>query len=167
MSFFHKKNYQFKKKYLNAKANIGETLWAKKVEREAKGNEQVLVTKGEWKCNLFVYEMILDSGYDIGTPNKVRWISHPILTYKRKNLRPPCCSDWYNLKVEGFIYLGEGEKGKNNCQKGDIVTNGTHMGIIAGDGKTISANEKEVVENEWGYTGKEGVLRFFRYDDSQ
>ena len=56
--------------YKNAYSHIGETYWAKKKERQAEGNEHVFFKKGEWKCNLFVYEMILDSGYDIGTPNK-------------------------------------------------------------------------------------------------
>ena len=153
--------------YLNARANIGETVWAKNVDRQAKRNEEVFVTEGEWKCNLFVYEIILVSGYDIGTPNRARWISHPILNIKGKNKRPPCWSDWYNEKVEGFILIGEGEEGKKYCQKGDIVTNGVHIGIIAGDEKTISANEEQVVENDWGYRGNEGVLKYFRYDDSQ
>ena len=153
--------------YLNAKANIDETAWAKDVDRQAKRNKEVFVTEGEWKCNLFVYEIILVSGYDIGTPNRARWISHPILNIQGKNKRPPCCSDWYNLQVEGFTFIGEGEEGKNKCKKGDIVTNGVHIGIIAGDGETISAAKEKVVKNDWGYRGDEGVLRYFRYDDNQ
>ena len=95
--------------YLNAKANVGETVWAYQVERQAKRNPKVFVTKDEWKCNLFVFQIILASGYDIGTPNTTGW-SHPFLYFQGKNLRPPCCIDWYNEIVPGFILIGEGEE---------------------------------------------------------
>lgn len=57
--------------YKNEEANIGDKSWAKDVDRQAKRNENVFVLKDEWKCNLFVYEIILASGCDIGTPNNV------------------------------------------------------------------------------------------------
>ena len=60
---------------LNAQENINETAWAKDNDRQAKRNENVYVLKGEWKCNLFVYEIILASGYDIGTPNEENYIN--------------------------------------------------------------------------------------------
>ena len=150
--------------YLNAKANVGETVWAYEVDRQAKKNPKVYFTGNEWKCNLFVYEMILDSGYDIGTPNTAGF-KHLILFFQGKNKRPPCCMDWYNEKVPGFILIGEGEEGKQNCIPGDIVTDGTHMGIIAGNEQTISAAYDEVVENDWGYRGNEKrTLKYFRYN---
>lgn len=46
--------------------------------------------------------MILDSGYDIGTPNKMSCFKHPILCYRDQAKRPPCVSDWKNEEVPGF-----------------------------------------------------------------
>lgn len=153
--------------YLNAKANVGETAWAKDVDRQAKRNEAVFVKKGEWKCNIFVYEIILASGYDIGTPDKrnVNCLAHPILCIKGKNKRPYVCEDWYNNEVPGFDFIGEGDEGKKKCKPGDIITNGSHIGIIAGNDKTISAGEDKVVEGDWGYRGDEGNLKIFRYSN--
>ena len=96
--------------YLNAKANV---------DRQAKRNEAVFVKKGEWKCNIFVYEIILASGYDIGTPEKrnVNCLAHPILCLKGKNKRPYLCEDWYNNEVPGFDFIGEGYEGKKKVSK--------------------------------------------------
>ena len=152
--------------YSNAKNNVDETLWAYDVDRQAESNDQVYVTSGENKCNLFVYEMILASGYDIGTPNTAGF-SHIYLWLKGKYNRPPCCSDWYNKKVPGFTFIGEGEEGKRICQQGDIVTDGKHVGIIAGNGKTISAAHDKVVENDWGFRQNQKKLRYFRYGDGK
>ena len=144
--------------YSNAKAKVGETAWAYEVERQAKNNPKVYVTGNEWKCNLFVYEMILDSGYDIGTPNTAG-LKHLFLFFQGKNKRPPCCKDWYNVKVPGFKLIGEGEE-----EPGDIVTDGKHIGIIAGNEQTISATYDEIVENDWGYRkNQKKTLKYFRY----
>ena len=150
--------------YSNAKANVGETAWARDVERQAKRNENILVKEGEWKCNLFVYEIILASGYDIGTKS-INCILHPILCMMGKTQRPPVCENWYNGEVSGFSFIGEGDEGKKNSKKGDIITNGSHIGIIAGDEKTISAAEDMIVENDWGYRGNEGNLKIFRFSE--
>ena len=56
-------------------------------------------------------------------------------------------------------------KEKKNSKKGDIITNGSHIGIIAGDEKTISAAEDIIVENDWGYRGNEGNLKIFRFSE--
>lgn len=75
--------------------------------------------------------------YDIRTPNRAGW-SHPILKYKRKNLKPPCTQDWFNNKVKYF-------KPVNNLTKaeiGDTITNGKHIGIVSGFHTTISASAK-------------------------
>ena len=149
--------------YNNAKSHIGETYWAKKEERQAEGNEHVFFKKGEWKCNLFVYEMILASGYDIGTPNKMSCIKHPILCFKHQTERPPCASDWKNEKVSGFVLIGEGDQGRKKSKKGDIITDGSHVGIISIDNQTISATSEEIVENDWGFKGEKN-MKIFRYE---
>lgn len=148
--------------YLTAKANIGDESWAKGSKRQAKRNDKVCFTAGEWKCNLFVYEVILAAGYDIGTPNKTG-LSHPILNLEGKNERPPCAIDWYNKTVGGMEFIGEGDDGKKNCKEGDIITDGTHMGIVAGNNTTISAGEFEILHNDWGFRGNENrPVRIFR-----
>ena len=49
--------------YLTAKENIGETAWAKNVARTARRNSKVKFGKGEYKCNLFVYEVLFSCRY--------------------------------------------------------------------------------------------------------
>ena len=111
--------------------------------------------------------MILDSGYDIGTPNKMSCIKHPILCYKDKAKRPPCVSDWKNEEVPGFVLIGEGDEGRKNSKKGDIIAAGTHVGIISENNKTISSTDKEIVENNWGFRGDEEDLKIFRYEGDE
>ena len=65
--------------YLTAKENIGETAWAKDAERQAKRNRNVKFKSSENKCNLFVYEVLLAAGVDIGTPNQLEAWKQPIL----------------------------------------------------------------------------------------
>ena len=146
--------------YLNAEKNIGETAWAKDKKRQAKRNEHVCFTAGEWKCNLFVYEILLASGKDIGTPNKANALHHPILALENKLDRPPCAIDWYNKTVSGMTFIGEGDDGKSKCKQGDIITNGEHIGIVAGNNKTISATASQIEHNNWGFRGEN--VRIFR-----
>ena len=164
ISIFADKEFTQLKIYLNAKENIGETAWAKDNERQAKRNEGVFFKAGEWKCNLFVYEIILVSGYDIGTPNKMSCFKHPILCVRKKTKRPPCASDWYNETVEGFTLIGEGEEGRKLCKAGDIMTDGTHMGIVSEGKQTISATDKEIVQNDWGFREDNTNVKIFRFD---
>ncbi len=146
--------------YLTAKENIGETAWAKKNKRQARRKENVCFNQGEWKCNLFVYEVIYAAGKDIGTPNKLNGWGHPILAMQNKLDRPPCAKDWFNEEVSAAKYIGEGDNGRKKCEQGDIITDGTHMGIVAGNKKTISAGEYEVVHNDWGFRGEN--VKIFR-----
>ena len=142
--------------YLNAEANIDETAWAKDNKREAKRNPNVCFNKGENKCNLFVYEIILASGYDIGTPNSINGIAHPILAAQGKLSRPPCAIDWYNGTVPGMTFIGEGNNSNGyasntSCMPGDILTDGIHMAIVYKNKTTIGAGEKTVNKTGFGF----------------
>ena len=108
--------------------------------------------------------MILDAGYNIGTPNKMSCIKHPILCYNDQAQRPPCVSDWLNEEISGFYLVGEGDEGKKNAKKGDILAADTFVGIVSRNQKTISAAEDEIVENDWGFRGTEKKLKVFRYE---
>ena len=148
--------------YLTARDNIGETAWSPDNEREARRKANVFFKKGEPKCNLFVYEVLLAAGYDIGTPNELNPFKHPILAINGQLDRPPCAIDWYNKKVSGMEFIGENNNGRRNCMQGDIITDGNHMGIVAGNNQTISASydEKKVVRNSLGFKGEN--VRLFR-----
>ena len=153
----------------NAKENINETAWAKGKDRQAKRNENVYVLNGEWKCNLFVYEIILASGYDIGTPNQVNCFNPKYwgICLKNKTKRPPCCKDWFDEKVPGFFLVGEDDKGRKLSKGGDIITNGIHIGIISNSKElTISANEEKIVETNFGFSedDKTKTFKIFRYN---
>lgn len=149
--------------YNIAKKNINETAWAKNSKRQAKRNPQVCFNKGENKCNLFVYEIILASGYDIGTPNSINALTHPILASQGKLSRPPCAIDWFNGKVPGMTFIGEGNNSNGlasntSCKRGDILTDGIHMAIVSDNKKTIGAGENTVNETGFGFD--------FIYDNS-
>ena len=140
--------------YLTAKANIGDKSWAKNSSRQAKRNEHVFFCAGEWKCNLFVYEVILKAGYNIGCPNRtINPFKDSELIFEFKIFRPPTTHDWYNNKIPCFRFIGEGQNGKNKMQNGDIITDNTHMGIVSYnyDEKkyfTINAGEFKVGFND-------------------
>ena len=145
------------------KANIGITVWSKDKERQAKRNKEVFFDKGDWKCNLFFYEIILASGYNIGTPYELPCLLHPILCIKKKK-KTPVTKDWYDEKVPGMFLIGEGYKGRKNCKAGDIITDGSHVGIISKNkNRTISASREKVVENDWGFRGED--IKIFRYNE--
>lgn len=66
--------------------------------------------------------------------------------------------EFHEGKVPGF-------KKVENPQAGDICTDGKHVGIVSGKGKTISAAEHSVVENDWGFR-KDQKSRFYRYTET-
>jgi len=133
--------------------------WLKKKNRQCEKNEHVYVTKGEPKCNLFVYEVLLASNIDIGTPNKCS-LKKSYLRLQNKCDRPPLAADWYAGTVKKFKYVGTSD---GDYKPGDIITNGVHVGIVSGTGTSISASTtKGIIENDWGFrTGQ--VFRLYRY----
>ena len=137
-------------------------------------NLSVQFKKGEWKCNLFVYEVLLEAGCHIKTINRYPnyredlWIGpggariYPF----EDNHRPPCCIDWYNKEVLEADFIGEGIDGIEDCEKGDIITDGNHIGIVAGRGKSINAGEMKVNLNEFGFGEEKWSVRIFRCDNN-
>ena len=133
----------FKKEIVRiAKENINEHAWDYRPSREAKRNENVKFGMYEYKCNLFVYEILLASCIDIGTPNEIskkRWF----IRMQGKMDRPPTARQWYNDEVPYFKEID-----KEEVEGGDICSDGSHVGIVSKYGKTISSNGKVVIEND-------------------
>ena len=139
-----------------AKANIGDKSWNYFLPRQAKRNSEVKFGIKEWKCNLFVYEILLACQIDIGTPNQIsekRWL----LKAKGKSERPPTCRQWYNGEVPYFREIRREE-----ARGGDICTDGSHCGIVSDDfERTISATQIDVVSNDWGWREDQKNVKFF------
>ena len=74
---------------------VGSSDWSFWSERQCELNDEVLFTNGEFKCNLFVYEVLLASGIDIGTPNSTGRLGnmHNKLFNDGKDKRPPTTND--------------------------------------------------------------------------
>ena len=104
---------------------------------------------GRFKCNLFVAD-----AYNTGNGREIV----PTGIFGTK---PPTASDWYNGKVpSGFTQT-------NNPQVGDVISDGSHVGIVAEPGETsISASsiDNQVIENDWGFRSGEDV-RVWHYNE--
>ncbi len=150
----------------NAKSDIGSDEWKPK---EVNGKLQN-------QCNVFVASKLRQSGAHV--PNVGGWsgalgegasdaISEQ--TGGAYGGHPPSANDWFNGKVPGWEQV-DGEKGERPMP-GDVATNGTHVGIVSGEGKTISVTTDRtkpetygnVVENTWGFRpDNHGSMRFLR-----
>ena len=66
--------------------------------------------------------------------------------------RPYVCKQWYNEEVPYFKCIGKGTEALKKAKPGDIITNGSHIGIISGQKNTIRQSSKafvnKVVEND-------------------
>jgi len=165
--------------YEYAKANIGSLAWSTLGSRQAYRNQNVKMVSTEPKCNLFVYEMILNAGYDVGTPcdQPLRGKVFDMDISSTKPYRPPLTSDWFNETVPNFdlVCVGKGSECKYKsdyiCTAGDIITDGKHMGIVTGDCLTISAKfslipgQGKVVNNNWGFRSNDTkTIKIFRFN---
>lgn len=143
-----------------AKKYIGSKDWDKNVDKGS-------VLSDEYKCNLFVAEVLNEAGFEVPYTNKagikamIRLISKLDFNFDR----PLVAAQWYKGECPGTTLVGEGVNGLNKAWPGDIITNGVHVGIISGPKKTISATPSQgVVENDWGWrAGDIDSMKVFRY----
>lgn len=113
------------------------------------------------KCNLFAADAFNQSDPSIkpllGTPDC------GMLKLGIGRLREYSAKELYDGKALKFNLV----KGP---RIGDICTDGSHVGIVSGKGKTISASAltNKIVENDWGFRGNSGKpqpnVRFYRYN---
>ena len=127
-----------------ARNQVGSTQFAKKAEL---GDWK----EGKWKCNAFVIRAF---NYNM-LPKVIEQKKNPFtlgLTERAYGAR-----EFYQGKVPGFTRV-------EDPQPGDICADGKHVGIVSGKGRTISASEDRVVENDWGFRPNSPVKpRFYRY----
>ena len=104
-----------------------------------------------WKCNAFVIRAF---NHNV-IPEVIGQKSNPSTSWTTKV--PYRATDFYEGKVPGFVRV-------KHPQPGDVCSDDHHVGIVSKPGKTISATESEVVENEWGFRkNAKWESRFFRY----
>lgn len=145
-----------------AKKHIGSSSWSVLVRKDS-ADGKVCFNPGEPKCNLFVYEMLVEGGVPQSLPNQSGRLGR---LFNDKTARPFTASQWYAGEVPDMQCVGTGISALDKSWPGDIVTNGSHVGIISGPQKTISASaiENVIVENAWGWRPEErDKVRVFRY----
>jgi len=145
-----------------AKSHIGSNAWALYL-RKTSADGKCVFNPGEYKCNLFVYEMLVAGGVAQDLPNKAGTMGRILNSVIE---RPFCASEWHAGKVPQMKLVGCGADGLNKSWPGDIVTDGNHVGIISGPQKTISASaiENKIVENNWGWRKENWPsVKVFRY----
>lgn len=121
--------------------------WARKQKGKTEYNEWGMSGFPRWlgrfKCNLFVAD-----AYNKGNGTELVptgfWGTHP-----------PTANDWYegNNIPPGFVRT-------KNAQVGDVVSDGSHVGIVSDPGtSSISASsiDKAVIENDWGFRSGQDV----------
>ncbi|TDG94492.1 hypothetical protein [Cardinium endosymbiont of Culicoides punctatus] len=121
-----------------AESNKGSTAWAYSTSKESSGVGKF--KENTWKCNLFIYDMLEAAG--VSAPKNY--------DSKCKCYWPITAGDWTD-SVSGF-------KKVYSLQKGDIVSDGSHVGIAVSDTRILAANK----DNVGGYS-LSGTIQ--RYDD--
>ena len=144
--------------------NFYHKAWCNGVDKWAE-NGKTFFCDYEPKCNLFVYEMLYKAGLELPLINKM---SRKCREYHqdKPDERPPTNTDIVDGKISLLKLVGTNDNGINKAIKGDIITNGHHMGILIGDGKTISASQKSIRQSDiyGAYGGQGNTIYIFRYD---
>jgi hypothetical protein len=143
----HKKEWSPEQTITEARRHIGSEAWKHGRKRGNFGSNA-------YKCNLFVYEMARNSGAEIP-------LMHSSKTPFSDERYPPVAADWSNPKTEikGWVVV-------DTPKPGDVASDGKHMGIVSGEGTTISASSEaeKVVKNDWGFRKEdEGRMVFRRH----
>jgi RHS repeat-associated protein len=128
-----------------------------------RGSQDWLVSKGKEnfkpnsdKCNLFVYDSIVEAGAGSSIP-----LRHILFG------GPPAAGDWANPKIE---QLGCWQKVSGPARPGDVIAAYTdpanhptwaHVGIVVSVGNTASANTVVsppglITINDWGFASRPG-----------
>ncbi|AFZ26630.1 hypothetical protein Cylst_4552 [Cylindrospermum stagnale PCC 7417] len=126
-----------------ARGEVGSTVWARAANRAPYGPPQA------WKCNIFVYEIATKAGASIPLNTRFSWTKFSNVQY------PPLATDWEKSSISGWSTV-------SIPQPGDVAAYSGHVGFVSSPKTTISANETNVVENDWGFRGGQKPV-FKRY----
>ena len=122
------KSYDPKKAVEIAKSLLNDDRWSYLKRRG-------IYCQEDWKCNIFVYEVLRAAGAKIPLiGGMLGWATNGKYGY------PPSASDWENkdIKIDGWAIT-------KNPKPGDVVSTGEHVGIYIGNGKMISAARDNIV----------------------
>jgi len=95
---------------------------------------------GTYKCNLFVDTMYEEAGFNLPNRGGGFWA-------RFFEMNPPgaySLSD-PNYRLSGWPVV------TGPARPGDLIAEGGHVGIYAGNNKTLSASSTGKVENDWGF----------------
>ena len=147
----------------NARADIGSDRWHPDNPDGSK----------TFKCNAFVADKLRESNAPVPTVGGYAGVLGPeardrlhTMTDGRLGRQAPSANDWFKGNVPGY------EQVQGKPMPGDVATNGDHVGIVSGKGKTISVTTAEgaqyghVVENDWGFRSGQSPVRLWRYKGS-
>ena len=108
-----------------AEKYIGSTDWARDGSKYPNDDKEkkFFYPKGSWKCNLFVNDVLYDSGIE---PPKTNggW---------------PITASMWTRSVAGWGTV-------SSQQRGDVVSDGSHCGIAISSARTVAAGENRVYE---------------------
>ena len=126
--------------------------------RDQLGNDRWKPTNGilrdSYFCNAFVADMLEQAGATVPhLGGRAAWALGTDASDQLHSVsggliggQPPSAEQWANQAIPGFVTV-------QDPQPGDIATDGDHMGIVSGPGRTISASSryKVVRESGWGF----------------
>lgn len=138
-----------------AKKHIGSEDWAYKADRPPYGEDIN-------KCNLFVYEMLNDSGKPVAMKERFSISNLEYVKY------PPLAGQWADKSedIPGWKVVTSPQPGDVAAIPGNYSDASGHVGIVSGSNTTISATANKVVESDWGFRdGQKPTFR--RYVDSE
>jgi hypothetical protein len=142
---------------------LGSRKWALCALRKSEDGK-FKFNPGEPKCSLFVYEMLTKAGVTQESPDQP---GIQVGIFNQSENRPYTAKEWHNQEVPKMQLIGCGADGLNDCLPGDIITDGSYIGIISDKKEklTFSASSQEIIEDDWGWREEDyPKIKIFRYE---
>jgi len=122
-----------------ARSKVGKQDWMYVKEKDN-------FAKNTNKCNLFVYDVLVEAGVK-PPPTVPRYI---LLT------RPPTAGEWADpgVKIEGWTVVSTPAPGDVVAEAHNYSDATGHVGIVVNTAQTVSASSLVggvIVENDWGF----------------
>ncbi|WP_133510344.1 PAAR domain-containing protein [Candidatus Thiosymbion oneisti] len=127
-----------------ARKHIDSTAWAYEADRPPYPSDT-------YKCNLFVYETLDNSGKPVPMMERERLPG--IFSNILKEEHPPLAGQWADPSVEipGWQVVTDPQPGDVAAIAQNSSNASGHVGIVSGPSSTISATREKVVESDWGF----------------